>query len=241
MASWMATWTRSSRRIWPGAWAASRYMPPEIVVVDYDAGNLRSVQRALEAVGQRPVVTSDPHEVEHAEALVLPGVGSAQDCMRKLATRGLVQPLQEYAASGRPFLGVCIGLQLLFDGSEEGGGVECLGIVPGMVRRFPQAAGLKVPQIGWNAVSFRHDHPLLGDIPDGSYFYFVHSYYADPADPEITIGSAEYGVDFAAIVARDNVLATQFHPEKSADFGLRIYANFGRIAATSGVHAHSGG
>ena len=216
-------------------------MPPEIVVVDYDAGNLRSVQRALEAVGQRPVVTSDPHEVERAEALVLPGVGSAQDCMRKLATRGLIQPLKDYAASGRPFLGVCVGLQLLFDGSEEGGGVECIGIVPGTVRRFPHAAGLKAPQIGWNSVSFRVDHPLLRGIPDGSYFYFVHSYYADPADPEITIGSADYGVDFAAIVARDNVLATQFHPEKSADFGLRIYANFGRIAATSGVHAHSGG
>lgn len=214
-------------------------MPPEIVVVDYDAGNLRSVQRALEAVGQRPLVTSDPRDVDRAEALVLPGVGSAQDCMRKLAARGLVQPLKDYAASGRPFLGVCVGLQLLFDGSEEGGGVECLGIVPGMVRRFPNAAGLKVPQIGWNAVSYRRAHPLLQDIPEGSYFYFVHSYYADPDEPEITLGAAEYGVDFAAIVARDNVLATQFHPEKSADRGLRIYANFGRIAATSRVHAHS--
>src|SRR2546423_5222648 len=157
MASWMATWTRSSRRIWPGAWAASRCMPPEIVVVDYDAGNLRSVQRALEAVGQRPVVTSDPHEVERAEALVLPGVGSAQDCMRKLLGRGLVEPLQAYAASGRPFLGVCVGLQLLFDGSEEGGGVECLGVLPGMVRRFPTDEGLKVPQIGWNDVWLKYD------------------------------------------------------------------------------------
>jgi glutamine amidotransferase len=216
-------------------------MPPEIVVVDYDAGNLRSVQRALEAVGQRPRVTGDPRDVERAEALVLPGVGSAQDCMRKLGARGLIQPLREYAASGRPFLGVCVGLQLLFDGSEEGGGVECLGMLPGMVKRFPGGPGLKVPQIGWNSVSFSRDHPLLQDIPDGSYFYFVHSYYADPAEREITIGSADYGVEFAAIVARDNVLATQFHPEKSADRGLRIYANFGRIAATSRVHAHSRG
>ena len=207
-------------------------MPPEIVVVDYDAGNLRSVQRALEAVAQRPLVTSDPRDVERAEALVLPGVGSAQDCMRKLAARGLIQPLREYAASGRPFLGVCVGLQLLFDGSEEGGGVECLGVLPGMVKRFPGAPDLKVPQIGWNSVSFGRDHPLLQDIPDGSYFYFVHSYYADPAEPDITIGSADYGVEFAAIVARDNVLATQFHPEKSADRGLRIYANFGRIAVS---------
>src|SRR5437763_13748033 len=172
MASWMATWTRSSRRIWPGAWAASRYMPPEIVVVDYDAGNLRSVQRALEAVGQRPVVTSDPHEVERAEALVLPGVGSAQDCMRKLATRSLIQPLKDYAASGRPFLGVCVGLQLLFDWSEEGGGVECLGIVPGAVRRITPdlGSGLKVPHMGWNTVHARFAHPLLDGVPDQSFF-----------------------------------------------------------------------
>jgi len=214
-------------------------LPPEIVVVDYDAGNLRSVQRALEAVGQRPLVTSDPHAIDTAEALVLPGVGSAQDCMRKLVGRGLVEPLQAYAASGRPFLGVCVGLQLLFDGSEEGGGVECLGVLPGMVRRFPTDEGLKVPQIGWNDVWLKYDHPLLAGIPGGSFFYFVHSYYAQPSDAEITIGQAAYGVDFAAIVARENVLATQFHPEKSADMGLRIYANFGRIAAASRVYAHS--
>jgi glutamine amidotransferase len=214
--------------------------PPEIVVVDYDAGNLRSVQRALEHVGLQALVTSDPREVERAAALVLPGVGSAQDCMRKLASRGLIRPLQEYAASGRPFLGVCVGLQLLFEGSEEGGGVDCLGILPGMVRRFPAQAGLKIPQIGWNDVTFKFDHPLIDGIPGGSYFYFVHSYYADPSQPGVTIGEAEYGVDFAAIVASDNVVATQFHPEKSADLGLRLYANFGRIAAGSRVHAHSG-
>jgi imidazole glycerol-phosphate synthase subunit HisH len=206
--------------------------PPEIVVVDYDAGNLRSVQRAMEAVGLRPRVTPDPRDVERAEALVLPGVGSAQDCMRKLSVRGLVEPLREYAGSGRPFLGVCVGLQLLFEGSEEGGGVECLGILPGMVRRFPTADGLKVPQIGWNDVHFKRTHALLDAIPDGSYFYFVHGYYADPAEPEMTLAVADYGGEFAAIVARDNVQATQFHPEKSADLGLRVYANFGRIAAS---------
>ena len=219
---------------------------PEIIVVDYDAGNLRSVQRALEAVGQRPRVTPDWRDVESAEALILPGVGSAQDCMRKLAARDLVAPLQAYAASGRPFLGVCVGLQLLFDGSDEGGGVECLGILPGTVRRFPgdAATGLKVPQIGWNSVSIRRPHPLLADIPDQTYFYFVHSYYADPADPDMTIGSADYGVEFAAIVAHANVVATQFHPEKSADLGVRLYANFGRIAADAvgnRVHAYSRG
>jgi glutamine amidotransferase len=202
---------------------------------------LRSVQRALEAVGLQARVTPNPRDVQRAEALVLPGVGSAQDCMRKLRERGLVEPLREYAESGRPFLGVCVGLQLLFDGSEEGGGVECLGIVPGTVRRFPAQAGLKVPQIGWNAVSIGRAHPLLDAIPDESYFYFVHSYYVDPSEPGVTLATADYGLDFAAIVARDNVVATQFHPEKSADLGLRLYANFGRIAANSRVHAYSRG
>jgi glutamine amidotransferase len=209
----------------------------DAVIVDYDAGNLRSVERALEHVGLVARVTPDPGDVDRAEALVLPGVGSAQDCMRKLASRGLVEPLRRYAASGRPFLGVCVGLQLLFDGSEEGGGVECLGILPGMVRRFSAEAGLKIPQIGWNAVSFKYDHPLLAGIPGGSYFYFVHSYYADPSEAGITIGEADYGIDFAAIVARDNVVATQFHPEKSADLGLRIYENFGHIAARAQLRA----
>jgi glutamine amidotransferase len=153
--------------------------------------------------------------------------------MRKLFSRGLSEPLKDYAASGRPFLGVCVGLQLLFDGSEEGGGVECLGILPGTVKRFPGGEGLKVPQIGWNDVWFKFDHPLLAGIPGGSYFYFVHSYYAEPSEPGITIGEAEHGIDFAAIVARENVVATQFHPEKSAAMGLRIYENFGRIAATA--------
>lgn len=209
---------------------------PEIVVVDYDAGNLRSVQRALEAVGQHPRVTPDWRDVEKAEALVLPGVGSAQDCMRKLAARGLVEPLQAYAASGRPFLGVCVGLQLLYDGSEEGGGVDCLGILPGTVRRFPAKDGLKVPQIGWNSVSVATSHAILDGIPDGTYFYFVHSYYAEPAEGGTVVATAEHGVDFAAIVAHDNVVATQFHPEKSAELGLRLYANFGRIAAGANGH-----
>ena len=220
--------------------------PPEIIVVDFDAGNLRSVQRALEAVGQRARVTTDPRDVERAEALVLPGVGSAQDSMRKLKALGMVEPLREYAASGRPFLGVCVGMQLLFDSSEEGGGVECLGILPGVVRLFKADGELKVPQIGWNQVWLKYDHPLLDGISGGSYFYFVHSYYAEPAEPELTLGQADYGIDFAAIVARENVVATQFHPEKSADLGLRLYRNFGRIAARAAEHdrrlpAHSGG
>jgi glutamine amidotransferase len=205
---------------------------PRIVLVDYGAGNMRSVQRALEAVGQQPLVTSDPRDLAGAPGVVLPGVGSAQDAMRALYRLGLVEPLQAYAASGRPFLGVCVGQQLMFDGSEEGGGVECLGILPGTVRRFPPTPGLKVPQIGWNDVWLKYDHPFVDGVPGGSYFYFVHSYYSEPHQ-ETTLGVAEYGVEFAAIVARDSVVATQFHPEKSADLGLRLYANFARIVAGS--------
>src|SRR5919201_6199316 len=150
----MESSTHSSRRISPGVLDVLKPLrkAPEIVVVDYDAGNLRSVQRAMEHVGLRPLVTPDPRDVERAEALVLPGVGSAQDCMRKLRDRGLVEPLQAYARSGRPFLGVCVGLQLLFDASEEGGGVPCLGILPGVVKKFASTRTLKVPQIGWNQV-----------------------------------------------------------------------------------------
>jgi glutamine amidotransferase len=205
---------------------------PEITVVDYGAGNLRSVARALEATGQQPRLTSDPAQIEKATALVLPGVGSSNDAMKALQQIGLVEPLRAYAASGRPFLGVCLGLQLLYEWSEEGGGVECLRLLPGSIRRFPQLPGLKVPQIGWNAVHVAAPHPLLEGVPSGSYFYFVHSYYAEP-DPSVTLGEAEHGVPFAAIVGRDNVLATQFHPEKSADLGLRIYRNFGQIVSSA--------
>jgi glutamine amidotransferase len=216
--------------------------PLDIVLVDYGSSNMRSVQRALEAVGQQPRITSDPRDLDQSEALVLPGVGSAQDAMRALTRLGLVGPLRDYAASGRPFLGVCVGQQLLFDSSEEGGGVECLGILPGVVRRFPANSGLKVPQIGWNTVWFKFDHPLLNGIPNFSHFYFVHSYYADPASAEMTLGETEYGVDFAAIVARENVVATQFHPEKSADMGLRLYANFAAIVERAGheLYTHTG-
>jgi glutamine amidotransferase len=202
---------------------------PDIVLVDYGAGNMRSVQRALEAVGQQPLVSSDPRDLEHAQGIVLPGVGSAQDAMRALARLDLIGSLQQYAASGRPFLGVCVGQQLLFDGSEEGGGVECLRILPGTVRRFTGDGGLKVPQIGWNTVTLRYDHPLLDGIPNNTYFYFVHSYYVDPAEREMTLGETEYGIEFASLVASENVVATQFHPEKSADMGLRLYANFARM------------
>lgn len=214
----------------------------DVVVVDYGAGNLRSVCRAMEAVGVEPRVTSDPAAVDRAPSLVLPGVGSAQDAMRALEHLDLVRPLRSYIESGRPFLGVCVGLQLLLDWSDEGGGVECLGAIPGRVRRFTPVpeAGLKVPHMGWNAVEWERLNPVTEGIPSGSHFYFVHSYYAEPDDPSVVLGRADYAGPFAAALARDNVVAVQFHPEKSADLGLRLYRNFARLAAPSGLAAHPG-
>jgi glutamine amidotransferase len=199
-----------------------------ITVVDYGAGNLHSVRRALEAVGQHPLITDHPSEVDRAEAVVFPGVGSAQDAMRALHRLDLVACLRDFAASGRPLFGVCVGLQVLFDGSDEGGGTECLGVLPGTVKRFP-ASDLKVPHLGWNTVSLRFPHPFVEGVPDGSHFYFVHSYYPVPDEPATLLGETEYGVTFASIVARENIMATQFHPEKSADLGLGLYARFARI------------
>jgi glutamine amidotransferase len=202
-----------------------------IAIVDYDAGNLRSVSKALERLGQPHVITESAHELLHADGVILPGVGAAGAAMRNLHQRDLVAPLKAVVAAGIPFLGVCLGLQVLMDGSDEDGGIECLGIIPGAVRRLPGGPGLKVPHRGWNAVSFRQQHPGLRGIADDSYFYFVHSYYVEPRDTASVVGVTEHGVPFASIVAHDNVLATQFHPEKSADDGLRIYETFGRLCA----------
>lgn len=202
-----------------------------IAILDYGAGNLRSVAKALETVGTTPILTDDPSVVARADGLVVPGQGSAVDAMRNLDRLGLAEPLREYVASGRPFLGVCLGEQIIFESSEEGTGVACLGLIPGTVRRLP--GGQKVPQIGWNTVHIKNQHPLLEGVPDDSYFYFVHSYYVDPTDPVDVVGETEYGVRFASIVSRGNVFATQFHPEKSAGIGLRIYRNFARLVAAS--------
>jgi glutamine amidotransferase len=197
-----------------------------IAILDYGAGNLRSVAKAVEVVGRRPEVTDDPRAIGRADGLIVPGQGSAVDAMRNLERLGLVEPLRSYVESGRPFLGVCLGEQIIFESSEEG--VErCLGILPGTCRKLP--GGQKVPHMGWNSVEVRRRHPLLEGIPNGSYFYFVHSYYVAPADQRVVVGETDYGVRFASIVARENVFATQFHPEKSANIGLRIYANFVRL------------
>lgn len=201
----------------------------KLVIVDYGAGNLHSVTRAVMHAGVRPLVTASPRYVEEADALIVPGVGAAADTMANLRRNGLVEPIKEYIASGRPFLGVCMGQQVLFEVSEEGGEHECLGVLPGRVVRLP--GGLKVPHMGWNRVRQVRPHPIFEGIPDGAYFYFVHSYYPAPADPSIVAGETEYGVVFPSVVARENVVATQFHPEKSGDMGLRMYANFLRIAS----------
>lgn len=208
----------------------------KVLIVDYGAGNLRSVAKAVERVGYRPVVSDDPRELATAAAVIVPGVGAAADTMRNLRARGLVEPLRRVIAAGRPFLGVCMGMQALFTVSEEGGREECLDVIPGVVRRLPSGEAaegpedrglkLKIPHMGWNTVRRLHDHFIFRGIPDGAYFYFVHSFYADPADPQVVIGETEYGRPFPAIIARENIVATQFHPEKSGEHGLRIYENF---------------
>ncbi len=204
-----------------------------VVVLDYGAGNLRSVARAVQHVGFEPDVTADPRALDRAEAVVMPGVGAAADTMRHLQERGFVEPLREYFREERPFLGICMGLQVLLTVSEEGGEHACLDIVPGRVRRFdraghdPQSGGaLKVPHMGWNRVEQLREHPVFAGVPNGSYFYFVHGYYPDPEDSSVIIGRTEYGVSFASVIARDGLVATQFHPEKSGQVGLQLYRNF---------------
>jgi glutamine amidotransferase len=199
-------------------------MGKNVVIVDYGAGNLRSVARAVAHVGYEPSVTSDPYDVAHADALIVPGVGAAADTMRNLRAHKMVEPVRDYIASGRPFFGVCMGQQALLSVSEEGGEHECLDIISGRVVRLPQ--GQKVPHMGWNQVRQRSAHPIFEGIPDDSYFYFVHSYYPRPDDQAVVIGETDYGVTFPSVLARDNIVATQFHPEKSGEMGLRMYANF---------------
>ena len=199
----------------------------KLVVIDYESGNLRSVAKALESIGVSPIVTGDASQIASADAVVLPGVGSGPAAMDALRQRNLVEPIRECVASGRPFLGVCLGLQLLLDRTEEGG-ADCLGSVAGRVRRLPD--GLKVPHMGWNGVRFTREHPVFKGIPQDSHFYFVHSYYAAPDDETWVAGTTDYGVSFCSIYAKDNVVATQFHPEKSGRMGLRIYENFVALA-----------
>ena len=200
----------------------------KVVVVDYGSGNLRSVARALEKAGVNPVISGDPRELATADAVVLPGVGAGDSAMKALNLRGLTPALQKSIAAGLPFLGVCLGLHLLMERTEEGN-VACLGVVDGQVRRLPP--GLKVPHMGWNMVETGEEHPVLRDMPRTGYFYFVHSYYVEPREEQPVLGVTEYGLPFCSILAVDNIIATQFHPEKSGPLGLKLYANFVRHAA----------
>lgn len=196
----------------------------KIAVVDYDAGNTLSVTRALEKVGARVDLTPDPDRVLAADAVVLPGVGAFGDCMRKLRERGMEAACQETYRSGKPFLGVCVALQVFFESSEESPGVDGLGIFPGTVVRF-KSDGLKVPHMGWNQLSLKKEHPVLEGL-DGESFYFVHSYYPEPDEPSDVLGTTDYGVEFCSAAGRENLAAVQFHPEKSSRAGLLLYANF---------------
>lgn len=198
-----------------------------IAVVDYDAGNLHSAAKALAVVGGQPVVTSDPAVIASASAVVLPGVGAFCDCVGKIRERGLDAPIRAYIASGRPFLGICVGLQVLFDRGLEGAGAPGLGVLPGEVVRI-EAPGLKIPHMGWNSLRLARPSRLFAGIPDGAYVYFVHSYHAVSAD---VVATCDYGQPITAAVARGNCFGVQFHPEKSSAVGLRILRNFVELAA----------
>jgi len=209
-----------------------------VAVIDYGMGNLRSVAQAVMAAahgsGVDVIITSDPQQVRQADRVVLPGQGAMRDCMRELHDSGLL-PEVLHAAAHKPLFGVCVGMQMLLDHSAEGdaGGTACLGLIPGEVVKFelagqlqPDGSRFKVPQMGWNRVRQASPHPLWSDVPDNSYFYFVHSFYAKPLDVRHTAGVTDYGQAFTSAVSRDNIFATQFHPEKSADMGLMLYRNF---------------
>ena len=197
-----------------------------LAIVDYGVGNLRSAQKAFEHLGQPAVVTSDAAVIATAPAVVLPGQGAFGTCMENLAHAGLAEAVVAAARSGRPFLGICVGMQILFEESEESPGVAGLGIFRGRVVRFPQRADLKVPHMGWNQLRIRRRVPALSGVADGDYVYFVHSYHPEPLDPDIVATTTDYGVEFVSSVGRDNVYAGVFHPEKSQQVGLKLLAGF---------------
>lgn len=204
---------------------------PAVVVVDYGMGNLRSAQKGLEKVGINAKVTNDPAAVKDADAVVLPGVGAFRDCMANLTKAGLVPAVLDAIERRKPFLGICIGMQLLMTVSEEFGSHRGLDVIPGRVVRFDTRSGLKIPHMGWNRVHYKADSRLFDGIEDGSFFYFVHSFFAAPEDDSVVCGQTDYGERFCSVIARGNLFATQFHPEKSHNHGLKILENFGKIVA----------
>jgi glutamine amidotransferase len=205
-------------------------MKPMIAVIDSGVANLRSVMNALKHLGATARIAHSPADLDGADKIILPGVGAFAAGMEHLQARGFVEPLHERAQNGTPILGICLGMQLLFERSEEMGDHKGLGLLEGTIVRFP-VDGPKVPHIGWNRLDRRADSPLLREVPQGSYAYFVHSYYAQTATPDMILASTEYGIDFPAIVGKGNVYGAQFHPEKSQYTGLKILANFVEMAA----------
>lgn len=208
-----------------------------ITIVDYQMGNLRSVQKGIERVGGEARISSDPGEIAGADKLILPGVGAFGDAMAEIRRRDLDGPIREFVASGRPFLGICLGLQLLFERGFEHGEHEGLGILAGDVVKFDLPDSFKVPHMGWNSVVRKNDSPILNVIEDGSHFYFVHSYFVRPADPSVIALECDYGGPFCAMVWKDNLFATQFHPEKSQADGLKLLGAFANLTSVSEASA----
>jgi glutamine amidotransferase len=201
-----------------------------IAIIDYGMGNLRSVNKGFEKMGYNSTVTKSKREIKKAKGVVLPGVGSFKDCMNNLIKLKLVDTVYEIIDDNKPFLGICLGLQILFTESEEFGSTKGLDIIKGKVVRFPDNIGLKIPHMGWNSINIRKNSPILEGIEDGSYFYFVHSYYGIPdKENDVTLSTTEYGVEFASSICKNNIFAFQFHPEKSQGLGLRILKNFGDL------------
>ena len=199
----------------------------QVGIIDYGVGNLRSVEKAFAATGCEAMVTSDDRALRGAERLVLPGVGAFGACMKALSERGFDELVRERVAEGTPLLGVCVGMQMLFEESEEFGPARGLGLLAGRVRRF--GGELVVPQVGWNQIRQCITHPLFAGISNREFFYFVHSYYCEPAQSEVTLGSTDYGVEYSSVVASKNILGVQFHPEKSQAAGLKLLSNFMRL------------
>ncbi len=197
-----------------------------VAIIDYDAGNIRSVEKAAKLLGHEAVVTRDRETILKSDHVILPGVGAFGDAMDKLRRFGLVDTIHEAVNRKLPFLGICLGLQLLFESSEEAPGVEGLGLLPGKILRIPEKEGLKIPHIGWNSLTFPNQGRLFAGIAQGAYVYFVHSYYLQAKEPEIVTAATEYGTTIHASVERDNLFACQFHPEKSSETGLKILQNF---------------
>lgn len=197
-----------------------------VAIIDYDAGNIRSVEKAVALLGYEAVVTRERETILSADHIILPGVGAFGDAMNKLEKYGLVDVIHEAVERRIPFLGICLGLQLLFESSEEAPGVEGLGLLTGQILRLPEKTDLKIPHIGWNSLSFPHQGRLFQGIAEGAYVYFVHSYYLEAKEPEIVKAATEYGILIHASVERDNLFACQFHPEKSSEVGLKILRNF---------------